>query len=71
MKVKERSPLQFLTNHSGEKTAIVIPIKKYGSKTEQMIRDIQDVLSFCEGASDEKISWSKAKKELSSSRKNK
>ncbi len=53
-------PLQYLTNKSGEKTAVVLPLSEY----EKLIEDLEDLAVVAERRDEPTISHEQIKAEL-------
>ena len=58
--MKAAAKIQYITDESGTKTSVVIPVETY----EEMLEDIQDLVAIAERKNEESISLDDLKKKL-------
>lgn len=58
--MKATAKIHYITDESGTKTSVVIPVETY----EEMLEDIQDLVAIAERKNEESISLDDLKKKL-------
>ncbi len=56
----ERPPLQYITDESGEKKSVILPVETY----KEMLHDIQDLVAVAERREEPTMSLDELKKNL-------